>query len=47
MQFNRSIFFALAGLSACIFTFSARAQDHQHQMTEPSAAQVEISPDRR
>jgi hypothetical protein len=38
MRITMSIFFALAGLTAFPFTLSAGAQDHQHKMTESTAA---------
>jgi len=41
MPINKSSFFALAGLAAYAFTLSAGAQDHQHKMTEPTAAQAD------
>ena len=37
MRNDRSGFFALAGLTACVFALSAGAQDHQHRMAEPTA----------
>ena len=41
MRINRVIFFALAGLAANAVMESAGAQDHQHRMTEPPAAQAD------
>ena len=41
MRINRSIFFALAGLTAYAFTLPAGAQDHQHMMMEAPATQAD------
>ena len=41
MRINRVIFFALAGLAAYGVMEAAGAQDHQHAMTEPPAAQAD------
>ena len=41
MRTTRSIFFAMAGLSAFGFTLPVVAQEHQHMMTEPEAVQAD------
>jgi hypothetical protein len=41
MRIKRVAFFALAGSIACILIETAGAQDHQHRMTEPPAAQAD------
>ena len=41
MRMNRFSFFVFAGLAAYAFTLTARAQDHQHNMTEPAAGHAD------
>lgn len=39
MRIHTFSFFALAGSAAYVLTLSAGAQNHQHNVTEPTAAQ--------